>query len=87
MKHGTYRKIHSRMAHLSPAAAWVLRIGMTVWGGLMVCALLLLLRGQPFSLETYPLFVRAAQLHRAALTVYFCTGFLTCFVEEQSLKP
>ena len=86
LKRGTYRKIRSRMAHLSPAAARVLRIGMTVWGGLMACALLLLLCGRPFSLETYPLFVRAGQLHRAAFAVYFCTAFLTCFVEEQTLK-
>ena len=59
---------------------------MTVWGGLLGCALVLLLCGQPFSLETYPLFVRAAQLHRTAFVVFFCTAFLACFVEEQMLK-
>ena len=48
--------------------------------------LLLLLCGRPISLETYPLYVRAAQLQRAALTVYICTGFTASFLEEHALK-
>ena len=52
---------------------------------LLLC-LLLLLCGRPISLETYPLYVRAAQLQRAALTVYICTGFTASFLEEHALK-
>jgi len=64
----------------------VLRIGMTLWGALLGCALVLLLSGQPFSMATYPLFLRAARLYRAAFAVYFCTAFLACFAEEQEIK-
>lgn len=86
MRHNGLHKRLAPLRHLSPRAAKVLRAGLWLCCGLLGGALLLLLCGRPISLETYPLYVRAAQLQRAALTVYICTGFTASFLEEHALK-
>lgn len=83
MKFRTYTQ---KLRHLSPQAALVLRIGLQLCCGLLFYALLLLLRGQPYSLQTLPFFLQAEQIMPVVFTVYFSTGFLACFIEEQTLK-
>ncbi len=83
MKLSTYL---APLRHLSVPAALVFRLGLGLCCALLFCACALLLCGRPLSYESYPLFLLASKLQQMTFTIFFCTAFLGCFVEEQMLK-
>ena len=79
------RLLHS-FKTMSESTASLLTLGLAVCDALLAAAAVLLLEAGPYCLETYRVYITAANLERTELGILFLVVFLSAFCEEQLRK-